>query len=87
MKIKMKVVKHMYGFYTEKLVLMSSVTMYSRRLSRPGSNGCCGFFGLLGHVLKVVFPNISPVSSEDSKLCSGVVWLGRGVFMAVSWDD
>ena len=36
--------------------------MYSRSLSRPGSNGCCGFFGLLGCVLKVVFPNVSPVS-------------------------
>ena len=25
-------------------------------------NGCCGFFGLLGRVLKVVLPNVSPVS-------------------------
>ena len=25
-------------------------SMYSRRLSRPRSNGCCGFFGLLGRV-------------------------------------
>ena len=24
----------------------SMATMYSWRLSRPGSNGCCGFFGL-----------------------------------------
>ena len=28
--------------------------IYSRRLSRPGSNGCYGFFGLFGRVLKVV---------------------------------
>ena len=34
--------------------------MYSRRLSWPGSNGCCGFFGLLGRVLKVV--NVVPLS-------------------------
>ena len=26
------------------------------------SNCCCGFFGLFGHILKVVFPNVSPVS-------------------------
>ena len=24
--------------------------------------GCCGFFGLFGRVLKVVLPNVSPVS-------------------------
>ena len=36
--------------------------LYSRRLSWPGSNSCCGFFGLFGHVLRVVLPNISPVS-------------------------
>ena len=35
--------------------------MYSLRLSRAGSDGC-GFFGLFGHVLKVVLPDISPVS-------------------------
>ena len=29
---------------------------------RDRSNGCCGFFGLFGHVLKVVLPNVSPVS-------------------------
>ena len=35
--------------------------MYSRRLSRLGSNGC-GFFGLFGRVLKIVLPNVLPVS-------------------------
>ena len=34
---------------------------YSQRLSQPGSNGC-GFFGLFGCVLKVVLPDVSPVS-------------------------
>ena len=29
---------------------------------KVGFNGCCGFFGLFGHVLKVVLPNVSPVS-------------------------
>ena len=39
-------------------------TIYSRRLSQPGSDGCCGFFGLFGHVLKVVLPNILPVCGQ-----------------------
>ena len=56
--------------------------LYSQRLSRPGYNGCCGFFRLFGHVLKVVFPNVSPVSvagiftGQHSVLCSGVLCLG-----------
>ena len=40
--------------------------MYLRRLSWPGSNGCCGFFELFGRVLKVVLPNVSPVSVAGS---------------------
>ena len=41
--------------------------IYLRRLSRPGSNGRCGFFGLFAHVLKVVLPyqSLWPASSED----------------------
>ena len=34
---------------------------YSQNHSRPGSDGCCGFFGLFDHVLKVVLPDVSPV--------------------------
>ena len=33
----------------------------SQRLSHPGSDGCCGFFGLFGCLLKVVLPDVSPV--------------------------
>ena len=47
--------------------------MYSGRLSRPGSNGCCGFFGLLGRVLKVVLPNVLPVSVAG--IFRGLLWL------------
>ena len=36
--------------------------MYSRRLSQLGSDGCCGFFGLFGCVLKVVLTDVSPIS-------------------------
>ena len=36
--------------------------MYSQRLSWPGSDGCCGFFGLFDRVLKVVLPDVSTVS-------------------------
>ena len=32
------------------------MSMYSRRISWPGSNDCCGFFGLFGRILKVVLP-------------------------------
>ena len=39
--------------------------MYLRRLSWPGSDGCCGFFGLFDCVLKVVLPDVSPLSSAD----------------------
>ena len=40
-------------------------SVHSRRLSQPGSNSCCRFFGLFGCVLKVVLPNVSPVSVAD----------------------
>ena len=46
-----------------------------------------GFFGLFGRVLKVVLPNVSPISvagifrGQHSVLwCS---WFGSGLFMAV----
>ena len=38
------------------------IILYLQRLSRLGSNSYCGFFGFFGRVLKVVFPNVSPVS-------------------------
>ena len=37
--------------------------------------GCCGFFGLFGRVLKVVLPNVLPISvagifrGQESELC------------------
>ena len=49
--------------------------MYSRRLSRPGSDGYCRLFGLFGCVLEVFLPNISPVSvasifrGQELELC------------------
>ena len=46
----------------QNVVGVCHVVLYSQRLSRPGSDGCCRFFGLFGHVLKVVLPDVSPVS-------------------------
>ena len=61
--------------------------MYLQRLSQPGSNGCCVFFGLFGRVLKVVLPNVSSVSVAGIFIGQhSVLWysmLGSGVFMAV----
>ena len=49
--------------------------------------GCSEFFGLFGHVLKVVFPNVSPVSVagifRGQKPVLGCSWLGSAVSMAV----
>ena len=49
--------------------------------------GCCRFFGLFGRVLKVVLPNVSPVSVAGIfRGQHSVLWcslLGNGVFMAV----
>ena len=42
--------------------LVNVPRLYSWRLSRPGSKGCCGFFGLFGRDLKAVLPNILSVS-------------------------
>ena len=52
----------MAAWWYYKQLKVSLASMYSRRLSRPGSDGCCEFFGLLGRVLKIVLPDISPVS-------------------------
>uniref|UniRef100_A0ABM5FK34 Extracellular tyrosine-protein kinase PKDCC isoform X1 n=1 Tax=Pogona vitticeps TaxID=103695 RepID=A0ABM5FK34_9SAUR len=58
--------------------------LYLRRLSQPGSNGCCGFFGLFGRVLKVVLPNVSPVSVAG-------IFRGQhsvaGIFRVLSSED
>ena len=52
-------------------------------------HGCCGFFGLFGRVLKVVLPDVSPVSVAsifrelESEFCPcsvAVCWI---VFIAV----
>ena len=40
------------------------IDFFKRKKER--TDGCCGFFKLFGHVLKVVLPNISPVSVEDA---------------------
>ena len=37
--------------------LIRNFPEYSQRLSRPGSDDCCGFFGLFVRVLKVVLPD------------------------------
>ena len=57
------------------------VHLYSRKLSWPGSDGCCRSFGLFGHDLKVFLPSILPVSVAgifrgqelELCLCSGAV--------------
>ena len=36
--------------------------MFTTRETISFANGCCGIFGLFGRVLKVVLPNVSPVS-------------------------
>ena len=47
--------------------------------------GCCGFFGLFGRVLKVVLPNVSPVSvAIIFRGQHSVLWcslLGSGVLL------
>ena len=47
-------------------------------------DGCCGFFGLFGHVLKVVLPNVLPVSVAGIfRGQHSVLWcslLGSGTF-------
>ena len=65
-----------YLFYFICALPIWSCLLYSRRLSWPGSNGCCGFFGLFGRVLKVVLPDVSPVSvamgifrGQESECC------------------
>ena len=45
--------------YLYRLIHLTEGQSYPCRLSH---NGCCGFFGLFGRVMKVVLPNISPVS-------------------------
>ena len=47
--------------------ILAAITtaLYSRRLSQLESGCCCGFFGLFGRVLKVVLPDVSPVSVAD----------------------
>ena len=49
--------------------IWSALLLYSQRLSQPGSNGCFGFFGLFGHVPKVVLPNVLPVSVAGTLCC------------------
>ena len=73
----------LYDYYFFKKLCSIKVlpTLYSQRLSRPGSNGCCRFFRLSGCVLEVFLLNISPVSvasifrGQESELClcSGAV--------------
>ena len=48
--------------FSLKKQVLAEYALYLRRLSQPGSNGCCGFFGLFGRVLKVVLPDVSTVS-------------------------
>ena len=55
---------------------------YSRKVSRPGSNGCCGFFRLFGRAVKVILSKVSPVSVAGIfRGQHSVLWCS--VFMAV----
>ena len=49
--------------------LLEQNFLYSQRFSWAGPDGCCGFSGLFGHVLKVFFltfhQSLWPASSED----------------------
>ena len=50
--------------------------------------GFSGFLAVFWRWFFLTFrQSLWPASSEDSKLCSGVVWLGCGVFLALRWDD
>ena len=65
------------------------IKKWLREENRKKLVGCCGFFVLFGRVLKIVLPNISPVSvagiyrGQHSVLWYS--WLGSGVFLAVRW--
>ena len=54
--------------------------------------GCCGFFGIFGRVLRVVLPNVSPVSvagnfrGQESELCALVQFLWIVEYLKL-WDQ
>ena len=73
-----------YNLFAQETVLLHCSLFIASTIT---FSGCCGFFGLLGHDLKVVPPNASPVSVADIfRGQHSVLWcslFGSWVFMAV----
>ena len=78
---------HLQLMATQWMSTYNSLSVIQERVIKDSYIGCSGFFEVFGRVLKVVLPNVLPVSvasifrgQQPVLWCS---WLGSAAFMAV----